>query len=63
MLFLQHHADPDVVTDEEETALTFAVVNEHPEGVKALIEAGASINWKDTHGWTSHTYAIQTRRR
>jgi ankyrin repeat protein len=57
-LLLQHGADIDTITDEDETALTFAVVNEFPDVVKALIEAGANVNWRDTKGWTAQTYAV-----
>src|SRR5215207_447089 len=37
LLLLQHGPELNVVTKEEETALTFAVVYEHPDVVKALI--------------------------
>jgi len=62
VLLLQHNADLNVVTSEEETALTFAVVHEYPDIVKALIEAGADVNWKSKKGWwTPLTYAVYSR--
>jgi ankyrin repeat protein len=56
---LKQEPDIDAVTDEEETALTFAVVWEYPDVVKALIEAGANVSWQDSHGWTALKYALQ----
>ncbi len=58
VLLLQHQPDLDAVTGEEETALTFAVVNEYPDLVKVLIEASAEVNWEDTKGCTPLTYAV-----
>lgn len=57
-VLLQRHPDLDAVSREEETALTFAIVNEYPDVVKALIEAGAEVNWEDTKGWTPLTYGV-----
>jgi uncharacterized protein len=59
-VLLQRDPDPEVVSGEEETALTFAVVNEYPGVVQALIEAGAAVNSKDTKGWTPLTYAVHS---
>ena len=58
VLLLQHHPDSNAVTGEEETALTFAVVNEYPDIVKVLIKVGAEVNWRDTKGWVPLTYAV-----
>lgn len=60
-LLLSYKADLSVVTNEQETPLTFAVVNEYPSVVKALLAAGADVNWKDTNGWMPLTYAVYSR--
>lgn len=62
VLLLQHNPDVNIVTREEETALTFAVVYEYPDIVKVLTEAGADVNWKSKKGWwTPLTYAVYSR--
>jgi ankyrin repeat protein len=57
---LQYSPDLDVVTEEAETALTFAVVNEYLEVTEALLRAGANARWTDAKGWSALTYANQS---
>lgn len=57
VVLLRHRADPNIFTDEQETALTFAVVNEYPDVLTLLLNAGAAINQRDDKGWTPLTYA------
>jgi len=60
-LLLQYNPDSGVVTSEQETALTFAVVNEYAAVVKALLGVGADVNWRDPNGWMPLTYAVYSR--
>jgi len=61
VLLLQHHPDPNVVTKDDETALTFAVVYGYFDIAKALVNAGADVNWRDPKGWAPLTYAAHGR--
>ena len=61
VLLVQQNADPNFITGEEESALTFAIVNEYPEVAKVLLDVGADLNWRNTQGWTPLTYAVYSR--
>jgi ankyrin repeat protein len=54
---IKHSADPNAVSKNSETALTFAIVWGHPRVVRSLILAGADVNRKDQKGWSPLTYA------
>lgn len=58
VLLLQYKPDLGVVTFADETALTFAVVNEYAAVVTALLGAGADVNWRDSNGWMPLTHAV-----
>lgn len=58
VFLLQHNPDPNIITNDEESALTFAVVYEHPDVVRVLVKAGSEVNWRSTGGWTPLTYAV-----
>jgi len=62
-VLLRYGADRNVVTDEQETALTFAVVNEYRNLVGLLLNAGAAVDARDEKGWTPLTYAVYSGKR
>lgn len=53
-------ADPNTVTFDDETPLTFSIVWNRPKNVRALIEGGADREWKDGHGWAAIDYARES---
>jgi ankyrin repeat protein len=57
-ILLSNSADPNIASANQETALTFAIVWNHPLVVKSLVESGANLGWKDSKGWTPLKYSI-----
>ncbi|PYH95687.1 ankyrin [Aspergillus ellipticus CBS 707.79] len=59
--FLSKGVDPDHAMKYNRTALSYAGYQAYTGTVKALLAAGADVNWTDAHGRTPIWYAIQTR--
>ena len=59
---LQHGADVNAISDQQETPLTFAIVWGHRQVVEILLQAKVNLNWTDDHGWTPLKYALHEKR-